>query len=439
MFFDPADYLEADPAQAESEREAERLRREAEQRAKLCEATTRLAAKGGLEAATIQLAARSAGVGQGTYYKLYDSREACLREAFERCAATTLDRVEAAAARSGGDSAGRLEAGLRELLALLDANPAVGRLLLVEIHAGDDHCREAQQRWLERFAGLLVCKRGDNGLPQRGSAAWMAAATLKSMLALRLEDDAPLQEALEDVVCIGSWPQHTAVVEGSAQTVEPADEAPGSVETAATTRGTRRLRRTRKAQRGRIVVAMVELAGTKGYKDAHIADIAKRAEVSKPVFYAHFSGKEECLLAAFSAVRDSILGHVGEAVNDTGPCAERAVVGLRALVESLAEDPRAARLVTTEVRAAGRRGEQRYEQAMLSFAQLTGGGETDEVALMTARAAAETIASEVSKGRTAELEDLLPQLVFTTLAPYLGGEKATEAARSAGANQARAR
>ena len=33
MFFDPADYLQGDPADASSEREAERLRREAEQRA----------------------------------------------------------------------------------------------------------------------------------------------------------------------------------------------------------------------------------------------------------------------------------------------------------------------------------------------------------------------------------------------------------------------
>ncbi len=103
MFFDPVNYLAADPAKAESAREAVRLRREAEQRAKLCEATTRLAAEGGLEAAAIHLAARSAGVGQGTYYKLYDTREACLREAFERCADAVLARVEEAAARAPGE------------------------------------------------------------------------------------------------------------------------------------------------------------------------------------------------------------------------------------------------------------------------------------------------------------------------------------------------
>ena len=115
MFFDSDDYLQADPAKAGSEREAKRLRREAEQRARLCEATTRLAAEGGLEAAAIHLAARRAGIGQGTYYKLYDSRDACLQEAFERCAETVFARVAEAAAEGKGLGV-RIEAGLGELL-----------------------------------------------------------------------------------------------------------------------------------------------------------------------------------------------------------------------------------------------------------------------------------------------------------------------------------
>ncbi len=428
MFFDPADYLEADPAQAESERRAERLRREAEQRARLCEATARLAAERGLEAATIQQAARRAGVGQGTYYKLYDSREACLQEAFERCAATTLARVEAAAARRGGDFAGRLEGGLRELLGLLEAHPEVARVLLVEIRAGDDRCREAQQRWLGRFAGLLAAGRSLEDPPRVGSTVWMAAAALASVLALRLENDEQLSELVGELIPIGSWPRLAAVVEGSAQTTEPTDEVPEPVETVSRSGRARRLTQARKDQRERIVAAMIELTGTNGYENAHVAEIGKRAEVSRPVFYAHFRSKEECLLAAFGAVVDPALEQVERTVDGIGTCTERAVAGLRALVESLAGDPQAARLATIEVRAAGSGGEQRYEQALLSFAQLIGGGETDEVTRMTASATAEMIASEVNKGRTAELADLMPDLVFAALAPYVGGKRAAKQA-----------
>lgn len=209
VFFDPADYLEADPADASSEREAERLRREAEQRAKLCEATTRLAAGGELEAAPIHLAAREAGVGQGTYYKLYDSQEACVREAFGRCTDVVLAGVENAAAGAGGDLSERLEAGLGELLALLNSHPEVARLLLVEILAGDDRCREARERWLGRLGGVLACDGGTGGTPQRGSLAWLAAGAIASTLALWLDLDPapPKVQMLEELVCVGSWTQ----------------------------------------------------------------------------------------------------------------------------------------------------------------------------------------------------------------------------------------
>jgi hypothetical protein len=78
VFFDPDDYLERDPAGAKTEREADQLRRDAEQRAKLCEAMTQMAAEIGFEATKIYLAARMAGLGLSTYYKLYArERNAC--------------------------------------------------------------------------------------------------------------------------------------------------------------------------------------------------------------------------------------------------------------------------------------------------------------------------------------------------------------------------
>lgn len=441
MFFDSEDYLESDPTQAGSERERERLWREAAQRAKLCEATTRLAARGGLEAAAIHLAARSAGVGQGTYYKLYDTKEACLREAFERCADTVLGRVEDAA-RHAGDFAGRLEAGLGELLQLLDAHPEVARLLLVEILAGDLSCQAARERTLGRFAGLLTCERGLQGVPQRGSAAWMAAAALTSVLALRLEDNAPLPEVLGELVRVGSWPQGVEAsmrVEGTT-----GDDEFVPVEAAQRSRQQARRRRARRGQRERILAAMTETAGTKGYRAARVTDVLRRAEVSAPVFYGHFDSKEECLLAAYDVAIGSILERVEAAVAGAATCAERAEGGLRALVESLAEQPARARVVTIEVKAAGDSGEERCGKALTRFTQLVGelggAGQKDaagEVAATVARTAAGAIAREVGEGRSEQLEALLPDLVFTALAPYLGGEKAAEKADAVRLGQAR--
>jgi AcrR family transcriptional regulator len=205
VFFDSDDYLLADPAKVGSEREAERLRREAEQRAKLCEATTRLAARGGLEEAAIHLAARSAGVGQGTYYKLYDTKDACLREAFDRCADTVFGRVTDAAARSD-ETAGCIEAGLGELLDLLTGDPDVARLLLGGILAGDLSCRAARERTLERFASLLATGGDRENPPARGSLAWLAAAAITSTLGVWLDrDDAPpTEQMLDELVRVAS-------------------------------------------------------------------------------------------------------------------------------------------------------------------------------------------------------------------------------------------
>jgi DNA-binding transcriptional regulator YbjK len=67
MFFDPDDYLERDPATAADEVEAPRLMREAEQRAKLCEAMARLAAQYGFGAVYPQRVFGAAEVGSGTF------------------------------------------------------------------------------------------------------------------------------------------------------------------------------------------------------------------------------------------------------------------------------------------------------------------------------------------------------------------------------------
>ena len=206
MFFAPDDYLQADPAKADSEREAERLRREAEQRAKLCEATTRLAAKGNLEAAAIHLAARRAGVGQGTYYKLYGSRDACLREAFERCAEVVLARVAGA---TGSKEQGGVEAGLSELLDLLAGDTDVARLLLGGVLAGDLSCRAARERALGRFAGLLASGPAEGEAPARGNLG-VAGGGRDRQHAGALADRAdapPRAQMLEELVGVASWVQ----------------------------------------------------------------------------------------------------------------------------------------------------------------------------------------------------------------------------------------
>lgn len=206
MFFDPHDYLERDPATARDKVEAARLVREAEQRARLCEAMTRLAAQRGFRAVYPQRVFGAAEVGSGTFYKLFEDREACLREAFERCAEVIFTRVATAAQASGDDFTRRLEAGLGELVDILASDPDVGRLLLVEIRVGDSGCREAQQRWLGRFAGLLEACRG--AAADDDETARMVVDALVFLLGQRVADDGPrtLPQMLPELVFVALAP-----------------------------------------------------------------------------------------------------------------------------------------------------------------------------------------------------------------------------------------
>jgi len=129
MFFDPDDYLERGPgaAGAESKRETGRLARAARQRAALCEAMTWVAAERGLEGATIDAAVQRAGLSRGTFYRLYETRDACVLEAFERCADTLLTRVADAVGRGSGDPLASARTGLAELRDLLGSHDDVAR------------------------------------------------------------------------------------------------------------------------------------------------------------------------------------------------------------------------------------------------------------------------------------------------------------------------
>ncbi len=55
-------------------------------------------------------------------------------------------------------------------------------------------------------------------------------------------------------------------------------------------------------QRGRMIDATIEVVGEKGYADLTVADVIKRAGVSRRAFYEHFSNREDCFLATYDAI-----------------------------------------------------------------------------------------------------------------------------------------
>ncbi|MFI0482791.1 TetR/AcrR family transcriptional regulator [Actinomadura sp. 9N215] len=108
------------------------------------------------------------------------------------------------------------------------------------------------------------------------------------------------------------------------------------------------------SQRERMLQGMTQAVGENGYARTTVADVLKRARVSRETFYEHFPDKQACFLAAYQAAADRIEGVVIEALAATGePVMGRLEQALRAYLRELAADAGAARMFLLEIYAAG--------------------------------------------------------------------------------------
>lgn len=108
------------------------------------------------------------------------------------------------------------------------------------------------------------------------------------------------------------------------------------------------------SQRGRLIAAFARLAADHGYDNVTIIDIVSLAGTSKRTFYEHFKDKEDCLLQTFEVARELVFSAVISAAEPVGDdSVERARVGVRAYVKTMAENPDLAKLFLSESMATG--------------------------------------------------------------------------------------
>jgi AcrR family transcriptional regulator len=134
-------------------------------------------------------------------------------------------------------------------------------------------------------------------------------------------------------------------------------------------RGPQALPRERVAahQRERLVEAMVQAVSERGVVATTISDLVARAGISRRTFYEHFDNKEDCLLATYDTVVETqvqrLLGLAGSNVE----WLEQLEAIIRALFDTIAERPDAARLICVEMGASGAIGVQRWADGATRF------------------------------------------------------------------------
>ncbi len=107
-------------------------------------------------------------------------------------------------------------------------------------------------------------------------------------------------------------------------------------------------------QRQRLVHAMIELSARSGYQDVSIAELCAGAGVSPVTFYDEFADKEDVLVGAYRLCAESLFGPMREALfNARNADIPRRALG--AMLEAIAEDPDAGRIVFVESLGAGER------------------------------------------------------------------------------------
>jgi AcrR family transcriptional regulator len=113
------------------------------QRRRLLTAVVELAYAGGVQALSVGKLCARAGLSRRTFYDLFEDRDDCLRAAFEDGVETVKQTVVCAVADEAGGRSARgapkarvwsehVRAGLVALLSLLDREPGLGHLLIVD-------------------------------------------------------------------------------------------------------------------------------------------------------------------------------------------------------------------------------------------------------------------------------------------------------------------
>jgi AcrR family transcriptional regulator len=204
-------------------------------------------------------------------------------------------------------------------------------------------------------------------------------------------------------------------------------------------------------QRERLLVAATEALDQVGYPALTIEKVIKRARVSRKSFYDIFSGKYECVRAAYDAAFDQLFAAIGDACREHREWPQGVMAAVGAALDFAAADPTRARLLLVHTLSAEPRlaehaldSQQRLAGLLREGRRFTPPGapplEVTELALIGASTAvlAAVLMAE-GPGQPGGLGELKPELGQILLTPYLGPEAARDFALGDGNGSARHR
>lgn len=189
-------------------------------------------------------------------------------------------------------------------------------------------------------------------------------------------------------------------------------------------------------QRQRIVDAMIASCAEKTYAATTIADIVKRASISRTTFYKRFGNKRACFDAALDASIAEIQAAAAAAHSPSDPPPEIVRKAVGAALELMSEKPAMAQLVMSDAITVEPAILERYRSLLIPALEgLWKGAEKPSRPgsdpLLAFGRAQVLIFNQIAAGRTDRLPDLLPEIVYIALLPFAGHDEATRQAQQA--------
>ena len=168
---------------------------ESAQRAKLLEAMVQVVAEKGYAAATVADAVRLAKVSRGTFYELFESKSACLKEAYQLGVEVLEERI-AEAVTHADDWHDEIRLGMRAYLLALTDGPPFARVHLLEWDALGPEREAAIAQFARRYGKSF--EKGGRPVPP-DDALFVLSAGIDQLGRARLRDGRDVTE-LEDTL-----------------------------------------------------------------------------------------------------------------------------------------------------------------------------------------------------------------------------------------------
>jgi AcrR family transcriptional regulator len=195
-------------------------------------------------------------------------------------------------------------------------------------------------------------------------------------------------------------------------------------------------------RRDALLRAMMDELAERGYGEASVERARAAAEVSTAEFAAEFSDKDACLFAAYDQLTAEVVTKTSAGCDSADPWPDRVRTGLETLLWELATKPKMAQAITRSFPGIRPSAYERYVDLLSRFVPFMREGrdfsEVDEelpgeVELLAVGAAEAIIFGEVDAGRAEGLPQMMPEILFSVLVPFMGPDRAAEEMRSAAA------